>query len=350
MKHYFLFLFILFAFACKKTNTTIGPNKMPFEHSSFLYLAHGTDQSILRRKLLHLNLAKILKENTDVKIASGDEFNIINEPYLFDQNDKKIYENYQQTCAEIIVSFKNHQEIYFVPTGIAKDNAMAQLDLKAELGNNLLWGKDPGAFLTKGNIYYLVSSNITEMKNNDSNFYKTQFFLKDFKEESFKFKKNQKIILDFKLDYFLRQTEIVNRTNANVQKCTKDMNEAGVCGGCDYKIEVLNTNLVKTPWRQADFNLTVKINNKIYHHNLFETSIDNEHLVVVIDLKSMDVNENIELQILPFSVSNVSKVVFGYDYSSQCIGRANSSELDLTPILRSDLSLTILGRNLNLKI
>ncbi|MGZ3789455.1 MAG: hypothetical protein ACXVLQ_13080 [Bacteriovorax sp.] len=348
MKRSLILMFLLFAVACKNTNeTSNAQKKMPFENNAYLSLPHAKDQSVLRRKLLNLRLTKMLNQKDEVKLASGDEFQFLNDQHSFNENEKIEYEKYKATCAEIIVSFKDHLEFYFVPTGINRDNALLQLDLKTEKGSKLFWVTETPAVLTKGQSYYLMSASDDEIRENDVNFYQQKIENQGI-GQSLKFTNNQKITMDFKIDYLVKQTSIGTRSGGGMTRCSRDMNEAGLCGACQYKIEALTGALVAKQWQKSDFGLAFNLNGLEYPLEKFDSTISEDgHLIVEMDLRKVTDSQEVSLEVLPLRIQKIITTFKGFDFEPTCRNRDVSLEQDLTPVIHSNLMMQVKGRVLN---
>ncbi len=346
MKHFLILLCLLSAVACNNSNVTTKNPKIPFQNNSYLHLPHSKDQSVLRRKLLNVSLTKTLNQKMEVEIDSGDEFKFLNEEHLLGGNEKVDYENYKSTCAEIIVSFNDHLEFFFVPTGIKREDALSQLGVQPESGETLFWAMETPSVLTKGHIYYLVSASTSDIKNNDVNFYQQKLAYKELNSQSFQFKNNQKITLDFKINYYLKQTAVVTRAGAaRTTRCTRDMSEAGLCGGCDYKIEVATGGKIQKQWQKQDFRMTLKLNGVEYSLDNLDSMITSEgNLEITLDLRQMNLSEDVTLEILPFSVQKVTRSFSGFDFAPTCRVTNVVEAQDLTPEIHADLSVEVMGR------
>lgn len=349
MKHSLILLCLLCVIACKNINQASKDPKMTFQNTAYLHLPHPDNQSVLRRKLLNLSLTKKLNQKDEVKIETGDEFKFLNDQHILGENEKVDYENYKSTCALVLVSFKDHLEFFFVPTGISRDTALSQLGIVAESGEKLFWAVETPSNLTKGHTYYLLSASTSEIKNNDVNFYDQSENLKDFKGSTFKFKNNQKITLDFKIDYFTKQTTVVAKDgNTRRFNCTRDMREAGGCDGCEFKIETVTGALIKTEWKNNDFKMFFKLNGVEYSMTNLDSTIPNGHLQVVLDLKQMNLAEDVSLEISPVNAQQKTGTFRGFDYTGNCASTNDVAVQDLTPVIHADLNVDVKGRALSI--
>lgn len=345
MKRSLILLSLLLTVACKNTNSTMGAKKMPFEHEAFLTIPHAEDHSILRRKLLNMGLTKKLNIASESKLADGDEFLFTDDPFIFGDNELIEYKKYKASCAEIIVSFRDHLDIYFVPTGITKNNALSQLNLQGESGNKFFWVTETPTILSKGQTYYVMNTSDEEIKINDVNFHHENIQLNQNNVQSLTFTNNQKIIIDIKVDYLMKETAITSRSGNAITRCTRDMNEAGLCGGCDYKIEDVTGRLVKKNWSKSDLGLVFKLNDQDFPLEKFDSTVSEDgHLIVTVDLRKITDSVFIKFQVLPWDIKKTVRTVKGFDFSPSCRSHEVSLEQDLTPVIQSSGTIDIKGR------
>jgi hypothetical protein len=349
MKRGFYLLLLFGTIACKNTNSTSAAGsslKMHYENSAYLYLPHAVDASILRSKLLNLALTKKLNLPHEVEIAADDELRFKKENYKMAENDLELFKKYKASCAEIIASFSDHLEIYFVPAGIVRDDAFSQLNIKQEEGKSLSWVMDSPAVLVKGQTYFLLSADLNEMKKNDIHFYKQKNIIKGFTQKTFNLKSNQQLILDFKIDYFNKQM-ISALKSGQTRKCTRDMMEAGSCDPCDYRIDVVSGELEKKEWQKSDLHFSIKINDKELNWDKFDLSVIDGHLKMKMDLEDYSSSDAVVLEISPFVIPQDVKNFKAYQISSSCQNKSMSIDQDVTPIIQTDLTMEIRGRELD---
>jgi hypothetical protein len=341
MKRLLFCLTLLNFISCKKENVTLGEKRMPFDHKSYLYISHEEDQSLLRQKLLNIALTERLKKEDESKIEAGDEFKMLDNSYSLAGNDKAEYQKMQGESAEIIISYKDHLEFYFVPMGIKKENALKQLGLEKEVGNSLFWVKESPATLEKKHTYYLVEASNDEIKNNDVNFYEQTINSDQLTKSSMTFKSHQIVLLDFEINYLTKETAITVKKGPT-RSCKRT--EGNECE-CFYKIENLTDGLIKTSWKKDDLGLFLKLNNQDYSLNSFDSLSGDGHLKLKINMNNYGGND-VAMTVLPWRISSKIKAVAPFDKDSSC-GILSNETLDLTPIIRSNLKLTVKGRSLN---
>lgn len=317
---------------------------MPFDRQSYLYIPHQEDQSLLRRKLLHFRLNQILNEANTQEIEASDVFEISNNHYQMNEKEIKEYNQLRASCAELIISFKDHLEIYFVPTGIDREVALKQIAIVPDIGGAFFWKENTPEKLLKGNKYYLLSTTLSEVKNNDIYFSSNKISLGDnYQNKEFTFAPNQQVVLDFDTQYLEKQVAIATRVGSRI-KCTKDVNEAGLCYECNYKIEALTGGLFNREFKVEEINLSIAIDGKVFSLlELGATIVSKTHIKVVLDLKKLATQDLVHITILNSLIKQITKDVSGFDFSDSCSWRIAKSSLDLTPVINKSLEMQIKG-------
>ncbi|MBC7540033.1 MAG: hypothetical protein H7281_14515 [Bacteriovorax sp.] len=356
MKHKLLLTLLFLSVACKNINSTSSdPNarNLPFDNSAYLSIPHHDDQSILRRKLLNLSLSNQLLKNDEVdensKVKNGDEFNFTNDGFNPSSLNLEEYKKIRANAAEVIVSYKDRLEIYFVPTGIERSKALAQLGVITEPGATLSWVDSPDNFLLKNKVYYLLSATKNNLLENDVHFNQQKISLgNDFNEKVLSFSNNQILELEVNVDYSLRETTLVVLRGQNV-KCTRDMHEAGVCDPCQYKLEAPTNRFIKIPLETSELvDLDIIINGKNYPLNelnpikdlngIFRVNLNLKKLVKT-DMASIEIHQNTQYPVL--------KKVQALEMESTCAIKNVSNTIDITPTVKINLELNVKGRILN---
>ena len=356
MKFFLFFLLIVLNVSCKKT---ISPGKdgqvrnFPFDNSIYLNIPHAEDQSILRRKLLNLNLSNQLKNNDiaiDSEINYGDEFVFLDDLNKASTIDQRDYKNIRSNSAEIIVSYKDHLEIYFVPTGITSSDAIAQLKIVPDPEASFSWVNLPGKYLYKNKIYYLLSATKVDYRDNDVHFYQQKISLGDnLNDKIFTFSANQILELEIKIDYSLKETGIVEVNGENRMCPAKIAIDGGGCGSCVYKIEVASGRFLKQSVDNIDFvNFDIVVNEKKYHLNEFKPEkMENGNFKFTIELKKLVKSEFGKVQFFQNPQQTVTKSVNGFEFTYQCRYKSVSNAIDVTPSMKINLEMNTLGRTLN---
>ncbi|MDD4974322.1 MAG: hypothetical protein PHY93_08210 [Bacteriovorax sp.] len=360
MKHslFFTLLFtqLFLSVACKKINSTSTDpyaRNLPFDNAIYLSIPHQEDQSILRRKLLNLNLNNQLKNLNEVdeasKIQDGDEFKFANNSFKTSSLNLNEYEKFRSNAAEVIVSYNDRLEIYFVPNGIERKKALTQLGVAAEPGANFSWLGDTDNFLFKDKIYYLLSASKTNLLENDVHFSQQKISLGDaFNEKMFTFFSNQILELEVNVEYSQKETTLAVLGGQKV-KCTHDMLEAGVCDPCNYKLETPTGRLVKKDLESSELvDLDIIINGTIYpFKELNPVKEQNGNFKVILNLKKLIKTERASIQIYQNTQHPISKTVQAVEMAWTCAHKNVSNTIDITPIVKMNLELNVKGRTLN---
>jgi hypothetical protein len=357
MKHYLLLTLFFLSVACKNINSTSTDTKvrnLPFDNSVYLSIPHHEDQSILRRKLLNLSLTNQFKISDKVeenfKVKDGDEFNFTNDSFKPSSLNLEEYKKFKANAAEVIVSYKDRLEIYFVPTGIERGKALDQLGVTTEPEATLSWVISPDNILLKNKVYYLLSATRFNLLENDIYFNQQKISLgNDFNEKVLSFSSNQILELEVSVDYSLRETSFVTLGGQNV-KCTRDMQEAGACDPCHYKLEAPTNHFIKIPLESSELvNLDIIINGRNYPFNELNPKKDlNGIFRVTLDLKKLVKTDMTSVQIFQNTQYPVLKTVQAVEMASTCAIKNVSSTIDITPVVKMNLELNVKGRILNI--
>jgi hypothetical protein len=363
MKHslFFTLLFtqLFLSVACKNTNTTSTDpyaRNLPFNNAIYLSIPHQDDQSILRRKLLNLSLNDQLKNIDEVdesaKIKNGDEFKFANNSFKSSVLNLAEYEKFKSNAAEVIVSYNNRLEIYFVPTGIERKKALAQLGVTAGPEAKLSWVGETDTFLVKDKVYFLLSASKINLLENDAYFSQQKISLGDyFNEKMFTFSNNQILELEVNVDYSQKETEFAVLRGQKI-KCTRDMQEAGVCDPCNYKLETPTGRLVKKDLESSELvDLDIIINGKIYPlKELSPVKTPNGNFKVILNLKKLIKTERASVQIFQNTQYPVLKQVQAVEVAPTCESKNISNTIDITPTVKMNLELNVKGRILSLAL
>lgn len=141
------------------TNEAQLTNEPQKKINSFLSFSYKENHSLLRKKLMVIELSKILKqEDTHVSVQAGDEFLIEGGNYYIDQKTTAEYESLKESSVELVISFKNHLEIYFLPSGLSRAEALEKITILNDEGANLYWSLKMEGNLIPGKAYYILSS------------------------------------------------------------------------------------------------------------------------------------------------------------------------------------------------
>ena len=346
MKLTLLFLIMFAIVACKQNNQTAGNTHYALESHPYFSIPVQEEQSILRRQLLNNTLTHLIenKAATSEKFKEVDLFN----DYHLTKSELEAYENSKENNAELIVSFSNHNDVYFIPQGISRESLISLLGITPENHGKLYWVESSDSLLIKNKTYYLVSTTLSEMKYNDVYFNSRNIMSKDnFEEKQINLKRHQNIILTFHADQFERLTSTMTRGGTSL-KCTKDLQEAGLCGNCSYQIEFSNDqfNLVASD-SDDDAEIEVEIDNKkISSDQLIKKELGKGDFSLEIHLKDFTNNENVDLKIKTIPFQKIYKEVGGFSYSDSCQSKSVTAQIDVTPKRIVNLQMVIKGREL----
>lgn len=344
---------ILGIVACQNSNSTSTDpaiRALPFDNTVFLSIPHTEGHSQLRRKLLNQALndeLKLHKElNATVEIKAEDTFKFEEDTYKLPPPTMAEYKYFKENSAELIVSYVDHLEVYFVPTGISREKAFRQLNLSPVSDSRFIWVATPDIFLEKEKTYYLVSTTSQELKDNDIYFNSAHKDLgSDFNEKYFSFSSNQIINLRVKAEYFVKETAYSTLRGRKVN-CSRDLMEAGACGACEYKMETTTGAVVSKQLATSELvDLEILINGRSYPLVELRPSKDKQgNFIVTLDLKKIVDTDLATVEFRQNAQYPVLKNVTGFNYNSNCISQSHSNTIDLTPALKIDLGMEILGR------
>ena len=347
-----IFLSLFLSIACNNNSTTNNPaiRNYPFDNKAYFKITHQEDQSILRQKLLNLSLTNLLNKASQLsdveKIKQGDEFRFSTGKFKSPRFDLLEYNKMKSIAAEVIVSYSNRLEIYFVPVGIERNNALNQLALNTEPGESLSWIDSTDYTLLKNKVYYLLSSNKAQLLNNDIHFNSQKIIIEEsFNQKTFNFSKNQVMEIELNINYLVKETSLQG-FNGTKRKCTRDMQEAGLCEECTYKMETLTGRFIKKSLENIDLvDLDIFINEKKYNLNDLNPIKDtNGHFKIILDLKQLVDTSLVNIQILQNIQNPVLKMVKATDVASMCAAQNMNNIIDVTPSVKINFEMKVLGR------
>ncbi|MDO9183730.1 MAG: hypothetical protein Q7U04_15050 [Bacteriovorax sp.] len=349
MKISLTLLALLFLSISCKNNSTGKPNTTKkVETHAYLSINHSDEQSVLRRKLLNL----ALNDSMDIKIEkiespkvlAGDEFKFFDDSFKPDEVNMLEYKNLKPSSAEIIVSFKNHQEIYFVSEGISRETAFKQLNLVSDLDAQFYWLETSNTTLLKDKTYFLVNATKSEMKDNDVYFNQQKINLgSDFNGKNFVFSKHQVVELKIRAEYFSKETFIPTSFLVGQRGPCQPF----VCIPCLYKVETLSEKLVK-----QDLSLDQYSNFEI-HLDGKKIEIDQQHLIknaegmFIVTLYLTDImdTELASLEIKNKPENSIIKMVKPMGTTASCAPSVFAERgIDITPVVNMSVEMTVKGR------
>lgn len=354
MKTLLILISVLSLTACKGTSnkTSNVQNVSAYEQKAYLSIPHNDDSSLLREKLLHLKLASLLKQNTAVKVEPQDLFKFSKETFQTNGSVQLEIEKLQSSSAEIVVSYDDHLEIYFVPTGILRDQALLDLRLKTEEGQLLDWMPGTPSILAKGQTYYLLSASRKEILTNDQKFSSTVVPASSDVKTIHKFSPHQKILLSFSFVSFFPETTITSISGGPQAACKSDMREAGLCEPCMARIEKTTGKLVKQSWLPQHSGLVLMINGQEKLVKDFSPKFDEKSgvMTLVLELNTLAGEEKeVSVQFINPLALTQTKSAAAFGFSGNCRSHsAITSLLDLTPVVEMSYQMEIKGRNIQL--
>lgn len=354
MKTFLLILSVFALASCKgPSNKTSGSQKVSaYVQKAYMTIPHNDDSSVLREKLLHLKLNSLLKQSSAVKIEKDDQFKFANETFQTNSAEQFDYEKHKESSAEVIVSYSDRMDIFFVPTGLLREQASSDLNLKTEEGRVLSWMPGTPATLLKGQTYYLLSASKDDLLDNDRKFFITKLPASTDMNTVHRFSPFQKIILTYSIQSFLPETSIVSVSGGAQGICKRDMMEAGLCEPCMAKIEKNTGKYIKQLWSLEQAGLALLINGKEVHIQQFKPEFNEKNglMTMVLDLRGLALpGKEVSVQIVKPLVHVQKKTVDGFQYTGNCRSHSGvQSVLDLTPLMEMSYEMEIQGRNIQI--
>lgn len=344
MKYLFFTFVIVLSCSCKKSNLQ-NVQAESLKTDAFLTIPHEMDQSILRRKLMNIELGKLKEGDVLSEIQAGDEFIFKNDDYKIDDKNKADLESLKEKKAELIVSFKDHLDIYFLPAGVSKENALKQIDIQNNYKFNAYWNNKKEESLSQGRVYYLLFANKFELFENDIYFHSMEMDLgENYTNQEFNFYNNQELVLLFDVKLLQGETAITSVAGATDSTCTDYIRSINLCTPCFYNIEKMTGKMFQKNFKLTDLNFTFLINNKLYELSDFDTTIEEGGRVKAsISLSKITKDNKVKLIIYPPKANLDLKEVYGYDYSSKCVDTNIKNILNITPVIKSSLVITVKG-------
>lgn len=355
----FLLIFVFINLACKKENSTpsdLNARKFNFDNRRYHSISYSEGKSLLRRKILNRLLEEKIKitkdltkdQNEESKILADEssqlEMNILKEiPKL------KEYQEFKENSAEVFISYADHLDVYFVPTGISRENGLAQLAIVPTAGASFYWINSRDNYLMKGQSYYLISASNQELKENDVYFNSSTVKIGNhFNDTSFNFSNAQVITLKVNIDYFEKETA-VNVFQGEKIYCKENALDIEVCSGpCEFSREALTGEFIRKKYDLTKANgLEVLINGSSYSLLDFVPTKDEEgRFLVEIDLKKLVTANKVVVEFRQNEVDQVFNYVSAFNYSKSCLNKVKDQKINFTPILNINLEMMVKGRRI----
>lgn len=351
MKQFLSLICLFLLVACKNGNTI--SSDQPFDTSIYSSIYHREDQSVLRQKLLNLTLENVINKNHEIddadKIEEDDEFQLVGGKYNETLFNKEEYKNYKMNMAEVIVSYNERLDIYFIPSGTSRNRFFSESKIVAEPEANFYWSESEGKVLLKNKVYYLISATKKNLKENDANFNDYKLSLgNSYNDKVLSFRNNQIVELEMDVDYLSKETAYSHYSGQSM-KCTRDMQEAGVCEICSYKLENSTGRYVKKTIENIEFlNMEILINNVKYKLTEFNPAKTKDGMFkVVFNFKKMMKDDVVIIQIHQEIPEQITKKVSAIYENNWCVNKNINNMIDVTPMLKVSLDLKIKGRELH---
>ncbi|MBC7428610.1 MAG: hypothetical protein H7336_08370 [Bacteriovorax sp.] len=157
--------------------------------------------------------------------------------------------------------------------------------------------------------------------------------------------KGKIVELTFNYDVFI-QREVASSFVGRSIKCTRDLAEAGMCGGCSYSRNVPSDNFDKTsPVKVSELGLVVRVgNNAMTIIGLTPVLVSENEFTIKLDAKNFEMANELEIHIDPFSLASVDKMTSGYNYTDTCQGRRESAGISLQRRVEANVLMKVSGR------
>jgi len=284
-----ILLTLAFTFSCKKQNAIIGKPKPAFRFDAYSINYNEKETFERRKELLHLVYSHLINDESS-KLFAEDHLQEIKIAH-------KSSVAHDENFAKLIVSYKDKEELYYIPEESSPDWLLSNLNIKRDPAYQAIF---LGGKFKKNQMSYLVITKKDEVMANEIYFQsKTLSFDKiaNFKLEQITKFQNVKI----KLNPYKTAFELKEFTNRQVQpgKCfvLRRVNRVGEGGGggdlpvpctCEYKIfrPVLIPGVLE-PVSENKFTHEVIVNNSklMIQGNEISLNLKNEN-----DLNKLEFN------------------------------------------------------------
>jgi hypothetical protein len=256
---------LLIFISCGKNNELKSSSaNNTIELKSFITVTHEEGKSNFRNKLLNQIVEETFpSENKDIKIKRYDEL----ETYPIDTRDLNNYKAKEKTMAKIIVSFSSRWEIYFLAEGIPVQELAAKLALQADPDHSFKLLQTNFLKTTKGETFYLISVNHSDLMINDQKFYKQESDFKNkFSNQKIKLDGSKKIEFTVSYSYLTQQLALKDFSKQISTRSSKGCWEDGSCATyCEYKMNVPSNEFVKDNSSSLNnLGFSVKVNGKVF--------------------------------------------------------------------------------------
>lgn len=346
----FIILTIAMLASCEKKENTIAEPIVidSLEQKSYLVIPHGEDGSVIRSKLLNEVVEQSFPANklvAEFKIKNNDELH----GFAMSDRDMKSYQLKSSTMAKIVVSYSDHEEVYFLPQKIALDEITEELQLIPEKDRVLKVLPNEYLATSKGVAFYLVNVNHEDLMMNDQKFfqseaveYKNSFLVDSYKAAS--------LLVDY--EFYLQKLSPQAFGGKKI-RCTRDLIEAGMCGPtCSYTRNIpVNDYSVAVETDLAKLGFSVKYSDKTKSVSEFKVNKDmSAHFEVELE-SQQTIGDVYSVEVVKTPSSTYQVYSAAYDYSNMCGGADKNVAGDLTIQSQVNFKVKVVlkGRGIELK-
>lgn len=153
----FLILFTLaLAFSCKKQNDILGKSKPAFRFDAFSTNYNESETFQRRKELLHLVYSHLINDEAN-KLFSQDQLQEIVVPH-------KTSLDHDENFAKLIVSYKDREELYYIPEESTQEWLLNNLNIKRDQAYQAVFF---GVKFKRNQTSYLVITKKDEVLSNE---------------------------------------------------------------------------------------------------------------------------------------------------------------------------------------
>jgi hypothetical protein len=337
-----LIILSILAMSCKKENVIDNPTPSLRAFSrNALTIKHDENASLMRNK--------ILNSFVEEKFPSNNVANAINvHDELLDadmiQRDLSDYIEYEKNMSKLVVSFSDHLEIYFLPTGFPIDKATSILNLKTESGRVFRWIKHSAVKANPGGKFFLASVNLEDIVKNDQNFYQeNKGANKNVRQLSYNVVPGTALEVTGEFDLYRQKETVVEVLGTNTYcRYAHGLGGDPGCGQCKYKMESVSNEYEKMPSPSiTEIGLKIKLNEGDYSIDELKPELSERHFKFVINGEDRNVNFALSAG---RDYSDDTKTVAGFDYNISCSEKNAQTTNRIKKKLEVSFQMRVLGR------